>query len=174
MIKQLRDVNEFMRIMGQDIPTLPCIPPLQVQQLRYNLIEEENKELIDAVEDDSLVEIADTLCDLLYVTLGAFSAYGFSEELVEELFNEVQRSNMSKSCTTQEEAERTVDNLVFEDTLHSGEFDTEGDSVFDRYVIVQVEDRWVVNKVSDNKTQKSINYSKPNLKPILRKHGVNI
>lgn len=73
---------------------------------------------------------------------------------------------MSKTCANQEEAEMTIDKLVSEQS--------ENEALTTEYVMVQVEDRWVVNRAFDNKTQKSINYSKPNLKYILRKHGVNI
>lgn len=176
MIKLLSQVNEFMKVMGQEMPTLPCIPSIKVQQLRYNLIEEENKELIDAVEDDNLVEIADALCDLLYVTLGAFTAYGFSEELVEELFDEVQRSNISKVSHTQEEAQATIDKLVSQDIENRLNENILVPDKFknNEYVMFEIGGYWIVNRVSDNKTMKSINFSEPKLKPILRKYGVNI
>lgn len=166
-IAEQEQVEEFMRVMGQEMPTILSIPSPKVQHLRWNLIHEENKELMDAAIAGDLVEVADALCDLLYVVLGAFSAYGINPTLAKELFDEVQRSNMSKTCANEEEAQATIDKLVSQDISNP-------DGSYKEYVMIQVGDRWVVNRVSDNKTQKSINFSEPKLKPILRKHGVNI
>lgn len=174
-IIELEQVNEFMRVMGQEMPDKPCIPDLKIQQLRYNLIDEENVELIDAVEDDNIVEVADALCDLLYVVLGAFTAYGFNPILAKELFSEVQRSNMSKICNSFDEATATVDKLVTQDEeANPNIYESDHEVRIKQYVIIPVDKYWVVNRVSDNKTQKSINYSKPDLATILRKHGIDV
>lgn len=167
-ITEQEQVNHFMKIVGQEMPPEPIIPNVKIQALRWGLIEEENAELQQAAIDEDIVEVADALCDLLYVVLGAFTAYGFSPVLSKELFDEVQRSNMSKTCATEEEANDTVDKLVGDD------FSNEVEGNYNDYVIVPVEDRWVVNRVCDNKTMKSINYSKPDLVPILKRHNVTI
>lgn len=159
MSKQHKQVNEFMKVMGQEMPEQPTIPLPPIQHLRYNLIDEENIELRGAADNNDIVEVADALCDLLYVTLGAFTAYGFSPELVEELFDEVQRSNMSKLCQTREEALNTVQR--YEDQFPEvpvyfkpcGEY-------------------YTVCREVDGKVLKSINWSEPDLATILRKHGV--
>lgn len=158
-MKQLLAVNLFMKTMGQEMPDEPCIPSEKIQNLRSSLIAEENEEISNAANDGNLIEVADGLCDLLYVTLGAFTAYGFSPELVEELFNEVQRSNMSKVCKTEEEATQTSLHYHTQDPPipvfreKHGEF-------------------WVIARLSDRKVLKSINWSEPDLKSILERHGV--
>jgi predicted HAD superfamily Cof-like phosphohydrolase len=158
-MKQLLQVNTFMKVMGQEMPDTPAIPSLAIQALRHELIREENMELAAAAGDEDIVEAADALCDLLYVTLGAFTAYGFKPELVEELFDEVQNSNMSKLCRSQEEAEATVAKYE-QDWPH---------------IPVQYQpsgDYFTVSRKNDGKVLKSINWKEPNLKAILERHGV--
>lgn len=150
-------VSEFMQVMGQEMPPVPTVPSTAIQQLRFGLIDEENKELLDAASASDLVEIADALCDLQYVVSGAVRAYGFSPSLFEELFNEVQRSNMSKVCNSHEEA---YDTMV--------KYQKEG-------VITHINDmengQYTVVRASDHKVMKSINFSEPNLRAILVKCG---
>lgn len=149
-------VSEFMKVMGQAMPEGPTVPSLAIQQLRYGLIDEENKELADAAAAGDLVEIADALCDLQYVISGAVRAYGFGPILFEELFNEVQRSNMSKICQSAEEAEET--RLKYKEAGKTVE-------------IVPVENLFTVVDAETRKVLKSVNYSEPNLKAILVRHG---
>lgn len=174
-IIEQEQVSEFMRLTGQEIPKQPTIPSPAIQALRWGLIEEENYELQQAAIDDDIVEVADALCDLLYVVLGAFSAYGFNSIVSKELFDEVQRSNMSKTCANEEEAQRTIDKILTEDIeANPDPLGYETQERMKQYVMIPVGDKWVVNRVSDNKVMKSINYSKPDLVTILRKHGVNL
>lgn len=63
--------------------------------LRFNLMDEENKEYLDAVKDNDLVEVADALGDMLYILCGTILEHGMQYK-IEEVFNEIQRSNMSK------------------------------------------------------------------------------
>jgi predicted HAD superfamily Cof-like phosphohydrolase len=150
-------INIFMKVMGQGMPEQPTIPHKQIQNLRWKLIQEENEELSTAAEANDIVEVADALCDLRYVVEGAFTAYGFSPELADELFREVQRSNMSKVCQTEQEALDTIEKYVNEGiSTHSKE----------------VNGLFVVSRLSDNKVLKSVNYSEPDLKSILERHGV--
>lgn len=142
--------------MGQECPAQPAIPSQDIQQLRFGLIDEENKELADAAAADDLVEVADALCDTLYVVLGACLAYGFSPELMEKLFAEVQASNMSKACSTLQEALDTRTWLC-----------QQGSNRLDDFLISQVGDKWVVKRKSDGKVLKSMNWKQPNLKAIL-------
>ena len=67
---------------------------------------EELKELKEAIEENDLVEVIDALCDIQYVLSGAILEFGFAEKF-KEMFDEVQRSNMSKVCKTEEEAVQT-------------------------------------------------------------------
>jgi predicted HAD superfamily Cof-like phosphohydrolase len=89
-------VGEFMETFGQEVKKSPELPDEQVVALRVDLIEEELKELMSALYRDEkvdLVEVADALTDILYVTYGAGHAFGID---LDKCFSEVQRSNMSK------------------------------------------------------------------------------
>lgn len=86
-------VREFMEKAGQECPTKPVIPELEICVLRYNLHKEENEELRDASCSEDIVGIADAIGDLLYVVLGTAVAHGID---IEPIFNEIHRSNMSK------------------------------------------------------------------------------
>ena len=87
------DVKEFMEIYGQEVKKEPGFPSDKIIKLRYNLIKEELNELETAINDKNLIEVADALSDLLYVTYGAGHAFGIN---LDKCFAEVQRSNMSK------------------------------------------------------------------------------
>ena len=84
-------VEEFMNAFGQDVETEPQWTG--VAELRYELIREELEEMREALDSRDLVGVADALTDLLYVVYGAGHAFGLN---LDETFNEVHRSNMSK------------------------------------------------------------------------------
>lgn len=86
-------VKKFMEAFGQEVKEKPEIPDAETVNLRIELIAEELEELWDACEKKDLVEIADALTDILYVTYGAGHAFGIN---LDSCFREVQRSNMSK------------------------------------------------------------------------------
>jgi predicted HAD superfamily Cof-like phosphohydrolase len=86
-------VREFMLKFGQEVKTSPELPSKEVQLLRLELIAEELEELWDALDNNDLVEAADALTDILYVTYGAGLAFGID---LDKCFAEVQRSNMTK------------------------------------------------------------------------------
>ncbi len=86
-------VKEFMKTFGQEVLESPKFPSKKIIQLRINLIKEELNELEEAVENNDLLEVADALTDILYVTYGAGHAFGIN---LDDCFEEVQRSNMSK------------------------------------------------------------------------------
>ena len=86
-------VKKFMKTFGQEVLESPKFPNKKIIQLRINLIKEELNELEEAVENDDLLEVADALTDILYVTYGAGHAFGIN---LDACFEEVQRSNMSK------------------------------------------------------------------------------
>tara|TARA_B100000575_G_scaffold223194_1_gene183628 strand:+ start:1192 stop:1563 length:372 start_codon:yes stop_codon:yes gene_type:complete len=86
-------VKKFMLTFGQDVKNKASFPNVKIQNLRIDLIEEELTELKDAIKNNDLVEVADALTDLLYVTYGAGHAFGID---LDKCFNEVQSSNMSK------------------------------------------------------------------------------
>ena len=86
-------VKEFMNVFGQEIKNKAEFPNEKIIDLRKKLIEEEFKELKDAIKDDDIVEVADALTDILVVTYGAGVAFGID---LDKCFEEVHRSNMSK------------------------------------------------------------------------------
>jgi predicted HAD superfamily Cof-like phosphohydrolase len=86
-------VKKFMQTFGQDVKTEPAFPSNKITNLRSSLIEEELSELKEAVKNKDIVEVADALTDILYVTYGAGHAYGIN---LDKCFEEVQNSNMSK------------------------------------------------------------------------------
>ncbi len=86
-------VGDFMEAFGQTIEPEPIIPDISVMELRVDLIEEELDELKVAIADKDIVEVADALTDLLYVIYGAGHSCGID---LDDCFNEVHRSNMSK------------------------------------------------------------------------------
>ena len=95
MKKEIEDVKKFHDIFDHPIETAPGIPDKAIQELRERLIAEELAELKNANANNDLTEAADALIDLLYVTYGALICYGLGDA-ADELFNEVQASNMSK------------------------------------------------------------------------------
>ncbi len=86
-------VGIFMKTFGQEVKDKPSLSTKKINNLRVSLIEEELKELKDAMENNDLLEVADALTDILYVTYGAGHAFGID---LDKCFNEVQNSNMSK------------------------------------------------------------------------------
>jgi len=86
-------VGDFMESFGQEVHNEPTLRDSRIQQLRYDLIDEELEELKMAFDNDDIVEIADALTDLLYVVYGAGHAFGID---LDECFLEVHDSNMSK------------------------------------------------------------------------------
>ncbi|MFM6914319.1 MAG: hypothetical protein ACKOUQ_05390, partial [Aquirufa sp.] len=106
-LDSLNQVADFHKTFGAPILPHPTIPNADRCALRVSLLSEELDELKEAIAANDLVEIADALCDLQYVLSGAVLEFGLGERFV-DLFNEVQRSNMSKACQSLEEAEQTV------------------------------------------------------------------
>mgnify|MGYP000637954395 FL=1 len=86
-------VKAFMNTYGQDVNEKASFPEDTIVQLRVDLIEEELNELKEAIKNKDIVEVADALTDILYVTYGAGHSFGVN---LDECFDEVQRSNMSK------------------------------------------------------------------------------
>ena len=86
-------VGFFMKTFGQEVKDKPSFSTEKINLLRVSLIEEELDELKDAIKNKNLIEVADALTDLLYVTYGAGHAFGIN---LNKCFEEVQNSNMSK------------------------------------------------------------------------------
>ena len=86
-------VGTFMKTFGQEVKTKPSFSSDKINKLRIDLIKEELEELQEAIKNNDLLEVADALTDILYVTYGAGHAFGID---LDKCFDEVQRSNMSK------------------------------------------------------------------------------
>jgi predicted HAD superfamily Cof-like phosphohydrolase len=148
-------VAKFHQTFKHPIVNNPQIPSEERCQLRISLIDEELKELEEAVKNRDIVEVADALCDIQYVLSGAILEFGLGEKF-KDLFEEVQRSNMSKACSSEQEA---IDTVAFYKTNKGVEcfYHQEGG-------------KWLVYRKSDNKTIKSINYSPADLKKVMTNH----
>ena len=145
-------VAEFHRTFKHPILDKPGIPSEDRCKLRVALIAEELKELEVAILQKDIVEVADALCDIQYVLAGAILEFGLGEKF-NSLFEEVQRSNMSKVCQSEDEARLTVDHYLKKDGTEC--------------YYVHEGDKWLVYRKSDNKTIKSVNYSPANIQKIL-------
>ena len=86
-------VGTFMKTFGQEVKTKPSFSTDKINKLRLDLIKEELTELTEAMNNKDLLEVADALTDILYVTYGAGHAFGIN---LDKCFDEVQNSNMSK------------------------------------------------------------------------------
>ena len=86
-------VGNFMKTFGQEVKKKPSLSSEKINKLRIDLIEEELEELKSAMSNKDLLEVADALTDILYVTYGAGHAFGIN---LDKCFEEVQNSNMSK------------------------------------------------------------------------------
>tara|TARA_B110000238_G_scaffold175300_1_gene195555 strand:+ start:60 stop:431 length:372 start_codon:yes stop_codon:yes gene_type:complete len=88
-----KKVQEFMETFGQEVKLKPSLSSEKINKLRLDLIKEELDELKEAINNNDLLEVADALTDILYVTYGAGHAFGID---LDSCFQEVQNSNMSK------------------------------------------------------------------------------
>jgi len=88
-----KKVKFFMETFGQEVKNQPSFSTNKINKLRYDLIKEELEELKVALDNKDLLEAADALTDILYVTYGAGHAFGID---LDKCFKEVQNSNMSK------------------------------------------------------------------------------
>ncbi|GAB3556872.1 pyrophosphohydrolase domain-containing protein [Spirosoma fluminis] len=147
----LNQVAEFHRTCHAPILETPQVPPPARAQLRVSLLAEELDEFRDAIAEGDIVAVADALCDLQYVLSGAVLEFGLGDKF-KALFDEVQRSNMSKACLTVEEAEATV-----------AQYQAKG--VDCHYV--ESDGKFLVYRDADHKTLKSVNYSPADLKAII-------
>ena len=92
-MSNFRKVGIFMKTFGQEVKNKPSFSTDKINKLRLDLIKEEFDELEDAINKKDLLEVADALTDILYVTYGAGHAFGIN---LDKCFDEVQNSNMSK------------------------------------------------------------------------------
>jgi predicted HAD superfamily Cof-like phosphohydrolase len=149
--RALEDVAEFHNTFHLPVLDTPQIPDADRCRLRINLLQEELKELEEAIANNDLVEAADAFADIQYVLSGAILEFGLGDKF-KALFEEVHRSNMSKTCATMQEAEETV--------AHYATQGQEG-------TIEKSGDFWLVYRTSDRKVLKNVHYSAADLPKFL-------
>lgn len=149
----LNDVAEFHRTFNLPILETPSVPAEDRCQLRINLLQEELDELKVALMAGNIVAVADAVADLQYVLSGAILEFGLGGKF-KELFEEVQRSNMSKVCEDLATAETTLAHYMAKDG-------TEG-------YIRENEIGYIVYRSSDHKVLKSVRYSPADFEGILK------
>ena len=150
--ESLEMVAEFHRTFKHPILPNPTIPDESRCRLRVELLAEELREFEVAINQNDIVGVADALCDLQYVLSGAVLEFGLAGKF-KALFDEVQRSNMSKACQTEEEALETVQYY----------FKKDGTKCF----YLREGKKWLVFREKDRKTMKSRGYSPADLQSIL-------
>ena len=143
------EVQEFNDMMGKPNNYEPIIGEKKEWQFVYDFILEELEEYKEACEKGDIVGILDALCDITYVSLGNGTLLHGLKGQIWKAYQEVQASNMSKSCATEEEAKETV-RVRSEEKGHPCHWELIGD-------------RYIVYRSSDKKVMKSINYFAPDL-----------
>ena len=92
-IAAVEKFHETYQLLSNDSPTVDV--PVTIKALRYELMKEENEEYKEAVDNNDMVEVADALGDMLYILCGTIITHGMQQK-ISEVFEEIQRSNMSK------------------------------------------------------------------------------
>jgi hypothetical protein len=143
------EVEEFNAVMGKPNNYDPVIPDEKEWMFVYNFILEELEEYKHACETGDIVEVLDALCDITYVSLGNGGCLHGLKDKVWPAYQEVQASNLSKACTSEEEAQETVRvrSAEQEEPCH----------------YEQVGKYFIVYRTRDRKVMKNINYFRPDL-----------
>jgi len=143
------EVEEFNDLMNKPNNYEPTVPEEKEWKFVYNFILEELEEYREACEQGDIIGVLDALCDITYVSLGNGVMLHGLKDKIWDAYQEVQRSNLSKACSSEKEAQKTVEQRSIEqnEPCH-----------YER-----VGDRYIVYRSSDRKVMKNINYFKPNL-----------
>jgi hypothetical protein len=145
------EVETFNATFGKPNNYEPTIPEKKEWQFVYDFILEELEEYREACERGDIVEVLDALCDITYVSLGNGVMLHGLKDKIWPAYLEVQASNMSKACTSEEEAMETV----------SKRSEEQGEACHFEKI---EEGRFIVYRTRDRKVMKSINYFRPDLK----------
>jgi predicted HAD superfamily Cof-like phosphohydrolase len=145
----ISEVEEFNAVMGKPNNYNPVIPDEKEWMFVYNFILEELEEYKHACETGDIVEVLDALCDITYVSLGNGAMLHGLKNKVWPAYQEVQASNLSKACSSEEEAQDTV-------RVRSEEQKTECH-------YEKVGEYYIVYRTHDRKVMKNINYFRPDL-----------
>jgi hypothetical protein len=145
----ISEVEEFNAMMRKPNNYNPIIPDEKEWMFVYNFILEELEEYKHACETGNIVEVLDALCDITYVSLGNGTMLHGLKDKVWEAYQEVQASNLSKACTTEEEAQNTVETRSKE----------QGEPCH----YEKVGSYYIVYRTRDKKVMKNVNYFRPDL-----------
>jgi predicted HAD superfamily Cof-like phosphohydrolase len=145
----ITEVETFNQLFGKLNNYTPTIPEKMERDFIYNFIQEELDEYKVAADDGDIIGVMDAFCDIMYVLSAGIMAYGLKDKFL-NAYGEVQASNLSKSCATEEEADATA-KFRAAASQRPCHFEKRGD----KYVVYRSEDR---------KVQKSLSYFAPNLK----------
>ena len=151
----VNEVEEFNSTMGKPNNYEPTIPEKKEWQFVYDFILEELEEYKEACEKGDIVEILDALCDIAYVSLGNGTMLHGLKDKIWPAYQEVQASNMSKACSSEEEAQATVERRSKEqnEPCH----------------YEKVDKYYIVYRTRDRKVMKNINYFRPDLTQFFNK-----
>jgi len=143
------EVEEFNAVMGKPNNYTPVIPDEKEWMFVYNFVLEELEEYKHACEQGDIVEVLDALCDIAYVSLGNGTMLHGLKDKLWPAYQEVQASNLSKACSSEEEAQETVRvrSAEQEEPCHYEKID--------KY--------YIVYRTRDRKVMKNINYFRPDL-----------
>ena len=151
-------VEEFNDVFGKLNNKVPTIPSELESKFIYDFILEELNEYKEAVEKRDIVGVLDAFCDIQYVLAAGILAFGLKNKFM-DAFDEVQRSNMSKSCDSEEKAKASANfrSQVMGTPCH-----------YEKH-----NGKWIVYRSSDRKAQKGLDYTPPILEPLFTKEELN-
>ena len=155
----VNEVEDFNNLMSKPNNYEPTIQEKKEWQFVYDFVLEELEEYKEACERGDIVEVLDALCDIAYVSLGNGTMLHGLKSKIWPAYQEVQASNMSKACKTQEEAVRTVE-------VRSKEQD-------EPCHWEQVGDMYIVYRTRDRKVMKSLTYFRPDLRQFFTDEEIN-
>ena len=153
------EVEEFNALMNKPNNYEPTIPERKEWEFVYNFVLEELEEYREACERGDIVEVLDALCDITYVSLGNGAMLHGLKDKVWPAYQEVQASNLSKACSTEDEAKETVE-------LRAGE---QGEACH----FEKCGNKYIVYRSRDKKVMKNVNYFRPDLKQFFTEEELN-
>lgn len=152
MADYIKMVEEFHRTFGAPVLEKPQIPSKERCELRVTLLQEELDELKEAIANNDIAEAADAFGDLMVILSGSILEFGLGDKF-DKVFEDIHNSNMSKACTSQQEAIETLSHYKKKDG-------TEG-------YYVEKDGKWLVYRKEDDKILKSIGYTPANPETII-------
>ena len=155
----INEVEDYNKLMSKPNNYTPVIPEKKEWQFVYDFVLEELEEYKQACEKGDIVEILDALCDIAYVSLGNGTMLHGLKDKIWPAYQEVQASNMSKACKTQEEAEKTVE-VRSQEQNEPCHWE-------------QVGDMYIVYRTRDRKVMKSLTYFRPDLRQFFTDEEIN-